>query len=405
MEDLFKAPLFNLHDLVVISTAIATAVMLVMQALTPTKNTTARHYLTIFFICLLLHAIATLLMWNTHIELSSQAASLSVLVVITLSSLLKGPALFLYVCALTQTHFKHKKQHLLHLGAPFFIIGLILGLGISLDQAKGLEPSHNQKLLHYAWLLMKGIPALYALACIPVAISASTIMQSYYSNDHALGKNWLSMLCVGYAGYWSWEFFSQLFGYALVTVWQLIHSIDHLGIANNYLAFILLLVLFSYNISVTQQQLARAVNATKKATLPASEPTNALPAKTTHAHKALNDLAQSIQNLMLQQKPYLQSNITAEQFAHLLGRSAREVSVVLNQHFEQNFFEFINTHRVNEAKALLASPKHATTPISDILTMAGFNSQSAFQRFFKRITHMSPSEYRQQYRPTKTPSL
>ncbi len=407
MEDLFRTPLFNLHDLIVVSTAITTVFVLFTQVIVPAKSPVARRYLTIFFICVFIHSVTSLLIWNTQIELPNQAASLSVLILFTLSNLLKGPALFLYVCALTKTHFQHQKWYLLHLVPPFFMVGLILALGISLDQAKGLELNDNHRLLHDICLLMKGIPTLYALACIPVAISASIIMQNYYSNDYALGTNWLSVLCMGYAGYWGWVFFSQLFGHVLVNVWQVIPSIDSLGIANNYLAFVLLLILFGYNISVAQQQLARALNAIKKNLLPADEPSHTLPtpphAPDAHAHaqKTPSDLAQRIQNLMVQQKPHLQSSITAEQFAHLLGRSTREVSAVLNQHFEQNFFEFINTYRVNDAKALLISPEHINTPITHILSMAGFNSKSAFQRFFKRITGMSPSEYRQRYGSVK----
>ena len=97
---------------------------------------------------------------------------------------------------------------------------------------------------------------------------------------------------------------------------------------------------------------------------------------------------------MKNEKLFLQSNLTAEQFAEHVGHATRDISTVLNQHFGKNFFEFINTYHVEEAQRLLISPEHIDTSITDILYMAGFNSKSAFQRFFKRITEMSPSEYR-----------
>lgn len=402
MDDLFKTPLFNLHDLIVISTAIAATLMLVMQAVTPTKNTVARYYLAIFFSCLLIHSIAILLIWNTQIGLASGVSSTLLLIALTLANLIKGPALFLYVCALTQADFKHKQKHLLHLGAPLLIISLILALGITLGQFKGVETNHHHRLVHDLWLIINGLPALYALACIPVALSISSLMQDFYSNDNAQGKNWLSMLCIGYALYWGWALLSQLFGHSLADFLQLPNYADYLGITSNYLAFTLLLVLFSYNVSITQQQLARALNAAKQPSNTAAIASNAR-LQAAHSNAIAQPsatLPQKIENLMSDEKPFLQSNLTAEQFASLLGHSSREVSAVLNQHFEKNFFEFINSHRVNYAKQLLLDPSHSNTSITEILYLAGFNSKSAFQRFFKRLTGISPSEYRQQHKTT-----
>lgn len=387
MADPFKTPLFNLHDLIVIATAIAALLMLVMQAVAPIKNRLASRYLTVFFSCLFINSISIELMWNTHLTPFVEGITPVVMVFTVLANLLKGPALFLYVSSIVQADFQPSRQQLLHLVPSIIVIAILFVIGGSPDHLAGAAPSSHQRLVHDLWLIMKGMPALYALASIPIALSASHVMQSYYSNDNALGKNWLSLLCIGYAAYWGWTFISHLFGNTLTKWWHYQTNIaDILGILSNYMAFGLLLVLFSYSVSLTQQQLNRALSATKPKS-PNKQPS-----------PAPDSLATAIENAMTEEKLYLQSNLTAEQFADHLGHSPREISAVLNQHFEKNFFEFINYYRVQEAQRLLTSSEHEDTSITDILYMSGFNSKSAFQRFFKRITEMSPSEYRNRHK-------
>lgn len=388
MADPFKTPLFNLHDLIVITTAIAALLMLVMQAVAPIKNRLAGLCLTAFFSCLFINSVSIVLMWNTHLSKMVQAVTPAIMVLTVLANLVKGPALFLYVSAITQADFQMGRKQLLHLAPSIVVIAVLFAIGGTLEHLKGAAPTSYQRLVHDLWLIMKGMPAIYALACIPIALSASHLMQSYYSNDNALGKNWLSLLCIGYAVYWGWTFVAHLFGNTLTQWWHYQTDIaDILGIASNYLAFGLLLILFSYSVSLTQQQLNRALSAAK--------PKPQIQKQSAHAPE---NLAKAIEQAMVKEKLYLQSNLTAEQFADHIGHSPREISAVLNQHFEKNFFEFINSYRVQEAQRLLTNVEHEDTSITDILYMSGFNSKSAFQRFFKRITQMSPSEYRNQHK-------
>jgi AraC-like DNA-binding protein len=103
-----------------------------------------------------------------------------------------------------------------------------------------------------------------------------------------------------------------------------------------------------------------------------------------------------VETLVHEQKIYLENNINLDRFAEMAGLKPRELSLILHAHYKLNFFEFINGLRLEEAKRLLASPEHAGLSILDIIYKSGFNSQSAFQRFFKRVVGSTPSEYRRQ---------
>ena len=121
-----------------------------------------------------------------------------------------------------------------------------------------------------------------------------------------------------------------------------------------------------------------------------------LPQKDSRSVFIGNDLIDKTVTLMERDKPHLIHNITIDALATRLKITPKTLSVMLNKHFEKNFFEFINYYRVQEAKAMLASPEYKSVPIIDILSEAGFSSKSAFNNFFKRIVGMEPREYRKQ---------
>jgi AraC-like DNA-binding protein len=101
-----------------------------------------------------------------------------------------------------------------------------------------------------------------------------------------------------------------------------------------------------------------------------------------------------VEKVIKDQKVYLENNINLDRFAEAAGLKPRVLSSILHTHYKLNFFDFVNGLRVAEAKRLLASPEMADVSILDIIYKSGFNSQSSFQRIFKRATGCTPREYR-----------
>jgi AraC-like DNA-binding protein len=64
----------------------------------------------------------------------------------------------------------------------------------------------------------------------------------------------------------------------------------------------------------------------------------------------------------------------------------------------------VNEYRVNKAKTMLLDPACTEMTILDILLESGFNSKSAFHRFFKRYTGMSAAEFRKQHPVASVPN-
>ena len=69
------------------------------------------------------------------------------------------------------------------------------------------------------------------------------------------------------------------------------------------------------------------------------------------------------------------------------------MSGFLNKNLNQNFYSYINSLRVEEAKKLLIENRGGKYSIEGIGYMAGFNSKTTFNTVFKAQTGMSPSEY------------
>ena len=102
-----------------------------------------------------------------------------------------------------------------------------------------------------------------------------------------------------------------------------------------------------------------------------------------------------IKNFMQTQKPYLDPNITLTSFANQLSISPHHLSQLINERFQCNFYDFINEHRIEEAKQLLARPQsHRKVTVLEILYAVGFNSKSVFNTAFKKYVGMSPTRFR-----------
>ena len=99
---------------------------------------------------------------------------------------------------------------------------------------------------------------------------------------------------------------------------------------------------------------------------------------------------------MRTQKTYLNPELTLDMLADTLAIPAKDLSMIINRHFNHNFYEFINGYRIEEAQKRLLDPANKDKTITDIYLEVGFNSKSVFNTFFKKLVGKTPSEYRQQ---------
>ena len=96
---------------------------------------------------------------------------------------------------------------------------------------------------------------------------------------------------------------------------------------------------------------------------------------------------------MMEQKPYLDPDITLKILSEKTGIPLRSLSEVINNTF-QNFYDFINHYRVQESVRLFTEESDRYKTILEVLYEVGFNNKASFNNAFKKITGITPREYK-----------
>ena len=93
-------------------------------------------------------------------------------------------------------------------------------------------------------------------------------------------------------------------------------------------------------------------------------------------------------------KSYLNPEITISDICSSINIPVHRISKALNGILRKNFYFFINEYRVEEAGKMLSDRVFDGRPVLDIGFDSGFNSKSTFNDIFKKITGLTPTEFR-----------
>lgn len=105
------------------------------------------------------------------------------------------------------------------------------------------------------------------------------------------------------------------------------------------------------------------------------------------------EYAKVIEETMRETKPYLQPRITLNDLSDLTGINRNLLSRIINEHYNKNFFDFINMYRIEEFKSIAESNRNENLTILALAYQAGFNSKTTFNTAFKKLTNKTPGEY------------
>jgi len=372
----------NLHEVILLLTIVESLFLGALFKLLPSKQAQARNFLSLFFLLVAGTLTTTLITWNGYFQAMDIATWSLVPAVLSACLLLQGPCLYFYLRSLSETIVIKQWRHLIHLFPAVFIASLIVILKVNVIEWlpwnwPSLAPI-DKATIQFVWAIVRCSPLIYVLACFYTEYRLRQRQKQVYSIIVSKELRWAEIVLGGFFIHWLWSFVGYFLGGYISAEMN-----DLVGILNNYFTVILVNVLFAFGLINTRQlmQVVPVEDSVKVAEI---------------AH--LNEKINVIERAIHEQKLYLEGHINLERFSEQIGLRARDVSAIINSHYQSNFFEFINGYRIEEAKRLLIADDAKGDTILDIIYKSGFNSQSAFHRFFKRVTGVTPSEFRIQHR-------
>ena len=107
----------------------------------------------------------------------------------------------------------------------------------------------------------------------------------------------------------------------------------------------------------------------------------------------LRKLKRRVDELMDEQKLYLEPELKLSDIAAKLGVSPFQLSYLFNQHMHTSFYDYVNNYRVAYFKQCVKQGDAKRYTLDALATRCGYNSRTSFFRNFKKLTGKTPSEF------------
>ena len=301
-----------------------------------------------------------------------------------------GPLLYLYTKSFVQNNFQLKLYDLFHL-IPFLIYNLLYSIYFHFQPTSAKIEMINKGIVlpHYIGflvnLLMNVQILVYMTITLFLIIGYRHKIKSLYSMIHNLNLGWLELVIYAFLFMWVIDF----------TQFLMRNTIGSDPEVSGVLTFISIAINFVFANLIIYKGLKQPVHFfSVEKELPKAKYENfAVP------DEEINSYLQKLLKYMTNEKPYLSSTLTLKELSDRLEINPRILSRIINEKRSQNFFDFINSYRIEEAKMILSNPAKRKMTILETLYGVGFNSKSVFNTTFKKYTGITPTEYRKKYLP------
>lgn len=292
---------------------------------------------------------------------------------------LVGPFLFLYILSLTSPDFRFAKRHALHF-VPYAVVLVLFFVFVYIRSA-----DHKLGLIRrmqageeigglLAYLIARTVHILVYLAlCLVLLRKHSASLPDQFSALERISLNWLRLLVVAYAT-------------GLVAV-VILAQLDVPDTALHLYGTLVILIIGARGLTQVDIFGRESFSETAHGTGTKYERSSLTQEQAEKAEKLL--LA-----VMENDRLYLDEDLSLRSLSEKAGLPSAHVSQVLNERLKKNFYDFVNSFRVEEAKRILRDPRRDNQKILVIAFDTGFASKGAFNRVFKKYTGLTPSEFK-----------
>jgi AraC-like DNA-binding protein len=308
--------------------------------------------------------------------------------------LLGAPLLFLYILSLTG-HGVSRLTLTIHLGFYFAFVGILLFLqehdNVVLVASEGYIqiPETPPGWMYYYAIPLAISGLLYCVWNLSLLRRHRKTIADLFSFEEKISLSWVRYVVYSYFILFVLTSF-LIFG---ATQFQLFPKREAFALVGIVLSIMLVAFGF-YGFRQTAIFSNISFEGNKIASLPKNEIQPASYAKSGLDTEKIKSLANLVATHMEKEKPFLNEDLSLAMLAEHCKISQGQLSQVINQQFQINFYDFVNRYRVEEAKKKLVSSNFDHLSILGIAFECGFKSKSSFNRYFKKYTGIAPTEFK-----------
>lgn len=302
--------------------------------------------------------------------------------------LLGMPSFYLYVLSACYSDFKLQWKHLAHL-LPFIITNLLFipRIYISIQEGTFTGILNQMSEIYFIQILIEFQYAYYIVSVFLILKKYKEIYLENYTNPGSSTYKWLfQMTCVFLAAH-SVVLSKNIIrysGFREVFLW-----------ANVLVGTIALFITCWFIMKALKHpELFRGINSKLKLIKHIIPEVEEKSESVISQNDIISGQISNLRQYMTEKEPFLDPSLTIQELANQINIPVRDLSILINHHMDQHFFDFVNEYRIQKAMHILKDQSKSQLTVLEILYEVGFNSKSSFNTSFKKYTNLTPTAYR-----------